>query len=124
MITPNVMPKLSVGRIGRETSDKITRSFAECEENDLTLRQVLCPHCKSIVAEVFSDAVGHQLFKGKKCKSVTVDKYGKGEHRKTEYLKDKERGDRKNTYRTSLCQRFRHKQSRLVLNACGIKVGL
>ena len=61
MLTPNIMPKLSVGRIGRETSDKITRSFAECEENDLSLRQVLCPHCKSIVAEVFSDC------------SVTID---------------------------------------------------
>ena len=29
MLTPNIMPKLSVGRIGRETSDKITRSFGE-----------------------------------------------------------------------------------------------
>ena len=34
MLTPNIMPKLSVGRIGRETSDKITRSFVVAANED------------------------------------------------------------------------------------------
>ena len=43
MITPNVMPKLSVGRIGRETSDKITRSFDEYERAIIMSNRTIIP---------------------------------------------------------------------------------
>ena len=53
-----------------EIREKIRKSEAECD--DLTLRDVHCPHCGYLLDRVYSDASGHRQIKCRKCKEITV----------------------------------------------------
>jgi len=61
---------MSVKPLSPEVSEKIRKSEAECD--DLTLRDVHCPHCGFLLDQVYSDASGHRQIRCRKCKTVTI----------------------------------------------------
>ena len=49
---------------------KLLQSRIEADE--LSQREIRCPHCGFLIQKVYSDATGHLSIKCQKCKSVSV----------------------------------------------------
>ena len=66
----NIPPKFETKPLTYEKKQRLSMSFEEC--NNLTERDLKCPHCGSLLQGVFSDAVGHLRIKCNKCKANMV----------------------------------------------------
>lgn len=66
----NIPPKFETKPLTYEKKQRLSMSFEEC--NNLTERDLKCPHCGSLIQGVFSDAVGHLRIKCNKCKANMV----------------------------------------------------
>ena len=49
---------------------KLLQSRIEADE--LSQREIRCPHCGYLIQKVFSDATGHLSIKCQKCKNVSI----------------------------------------------------
>lgn len=85
----NTPQKFETKLLTPEKRQRLSMSFEEC--NNLTERDLKCPHCGSLIQGVFSDAVGHLRIKCNKCKANMVlnlayfrTKKGYTRYRKTE----------------------------------------
>ena len=66
MVQNDYRMPLDVAPLTLEVQEKLALSAFETEE--LSLRDVKCPHCGFVIAKVFSDMCGHYLARCRKCK--------------------------------------------------------